>query len=98
MKKTNKAKIIKIYYFALLLIVLFQTVTTVYKLSQTIAYQDRITALQSKKQQLIKEQEQIELELARTNSLAQLKEQAQDEYIPITNVVIISADQPLALK
>lgn len=98
MKKTKINKLIKLYYLVLILVLAYQTITTVFKLSQTIAYQDRIGALQARKQELVREQEEYEVELGEMTSLISLREKATEEYVPISNIIIISADQPLALK
>jgi hypothetical protein len=98
MKKTKINKLIKLYYLVLILFLVHQTISTIFKLSQTIAYQDRIGALQARKQELVREQERLEVELGETTSLSSLREKAIEEYIPISNIIIISADQPLALK
>jgi cell division protein FtsB len=97
-KKTNFKKIANLYYFILGFALITQILTTVFKLSQTISYQHRISALQTQKQILSKEQEEIQVEISRLSSLSVNQFQVTDEFVPISTVYIIPADQTLALK
>lgn len=97
-KKAQLKPGIKLYYALIVLVLLFQTLATVIKLSQTIAYQHRISALQTQKQQLIQQNEEVEVQLGKLNSLVAVKEKAVTQYIPISAVVVLPADQSLALK
>ncbi len=98
MKKTRIHKIINLYYAVLAIVFVAYIVTTLFQLSQTISYQHQISALQERQRQLSIQQEQVELELADANSLARIQAQVEQEYKPISSVIVIEADQTLALS
>ncbi len=96
--KIKSEKIIRAYYLIIAAILLSQVVLTVFRFSQTIVYQHRISTIQSQYQKLNKEYEELQLKVAAANSLQTTQAQLDDEFNPITAVHIISSEHPLALK
>lgn len=97
LKKTKLKQIATAYYFVLGFILITQILTTVFKLSQTIAYQHRISALQTQKQILSKEKENVQIQISQLSSLSANQSLVDDEYIPISSIYVIPSDQTLAL-
>jgi|GEM_PF-1664075 len=98
LKKINFKRVAKVYYLVLGFALISQVVTTVFKLSQTISYQHRISVLQTQKQTLTKEQEEIQIEISQLSSLRADRHPEVDEFVPISTVYIIQADHTLALQ
>lgn len=99
MSKKNKLKtFIKLYYFILAFALVSQLLMTAFKLSQTISYQQRISALESQRRQLSREQEEIQIQLGKMSSLSLNQEQLTEKYQPISSVFVIPTDAPLALR
>lgn len=96
--KNKKIKLIQIYYFILAFVLISQAVITVYQLGHTVSYQHRIARLEQKKQELIKNQQAIELELGQITALSLNQAKLNEEYIDIQSPIRLTIDDSVALK
>jgi hypothetical protein len=82
---------IKIYYSALLVIVLFQVAMTIFSGSMSVYYNKKATNLSAQKQALAKEKMRLSNELAQKSSLSYIKHNYDlSQYEPISNPIVIS--------
>lgn len=93
MKKT-----VKIYYLLLLVVMVFQAVTTVFKLSKTVCYQDRINKLQQQKVSLELQAQQLDKQISQELSLTHNQLSLSSEYQPISEPIVITNTETVALK
>jgi CRISPR/Cas system CMR subunit Cmr4 (Cas7 group RAMP superfamily) len=96
--KINTQKTIKIYYLILAAVLAAQAALTVFKLGQTVSYQDRISKLQNQKRELLIEQQTVETKLGQVTSLSLNYNNFSDEFEPIEKPIHLSSDQVVALR
>lgn len=96
--KPKSTHLIKLYYGLILAALISQASLTVFKLSQTVRYQDRITQLQQQKQELLAEQRKIEAKLGVTSSLALNQASLKDNYETIDQPIHLTSTQIVALR
>ncbi len=96
--KINTQKTIRIYYLILATVLVAQATLTVFKLGQTVSYQDRIAKLQNQKRELLVEQQTVETKLGQVTSLSLNYNNLSDEFEPIQKPIHLSSDQVVALR
>ncbi len=96
--KNKKINIIKAYYFLLAFVLITQALITVFKLGHIVSYQHRIAKLEQKKQELVKQQQEIELELGKITALSLRQAELDEEYIDIQSPIRLTIDDSVALK
>lgn len=85
------------YYTVLVAAVLFQAVSTVYNLSQTMSFGSRVQALQSEQQALLKQKTALTNEAMALTSVATL-EKSETAFVAIASVTPLEASAFLASR
>lgn len=96
--KIKSTKLVKFYYFLLAALLVCQAAVTVFKLGHTVSYQHRIAKLEKEKQELLKEQEEIELQLGQAAALSFNQAELGQDYVDIQNPILLTMDSSVALK
>ncbi len=92
-------KQLKIYYTLLASAVLMQIIFTVFSLSQNIGYGQKISFLEEKKLALETQDNNLQTELASKIALSKLTAEENQEFVPITDVVLVDgSSENLALR
>lgn len=92
-------KSLSIYYGLLATTVLAQVVFTVFTLSQNIGYGQKISFLESKKNTLQIQKNEISQELAKKIAIRELEQKENSEFIAISDVMSINRNSSnLALR
>ncbi|MFZ5376922.1 MAG: hypothetical protein ACOZAN_04645 [Patescibacteria group bacterium] len=94
MKKT----IITGYYLVLATVVTVQAITTVFEMSATIGYGKQIAALQKQKSVLSKEIGQSSQLLAQKQSITSANQLFTDEFVVISQPIVINTQQTVAAR
>ena len=93
-----KVSIIKIYYVAALLLLGTQAVQTVYQLSQTIGYGQKLSHLQQQKTSLERNQMNVTKQISQISSLTALGEEDTNEFMPMTRPLLVTTNTSVASR
>ncbi|MBD3250572.1 MAG: hypothetical protein GF381_03330 [Candidatus Pacebacteria bacterium] len=91
-------RLTKYYYLSLLVVIIFQAVSTVFGLSRTVYYQRQINHLQQEYQQLSTSSFELDTQLSQELSLAANTLALSDKYTPIQDTLVLTSDQRVALR
>lgn len=85
-----KTKIITIYYITLVGVLAFQSFQTVFQLSQTIGFGQKISHLQAQKNELSRKKTNLDLEYYQLSSITMIDQQ-EKTYKSISRPIVISS-------
>jgi uncharacterized membrane protein (DUF106 family) len=94
----NRSTIIKFYYLLIVIVVITQATTTVVKLAKNLSDQHKLSNLKIQKNELLKEQEDIEKKLGEINCLTTNQVALNTDFNQINQPVVISADHVIAWR
>lgn len=92
-----KIKIINCYYLILVGIMAFQSIHTVYQLSQTIGFGQKISHLQQQKKELSAKKSQLSQDYYRLSSISMIDQEDKD-YSPMIRPIIVSGSNSVASR
>lgn len=93
-----KTNIITIYYVVAVSILGLQAIQTVYQLSQSIGFGQKIAHLQQQKEVLTNQQMDISRQISQASSLTQLGGNIEENFTPITVPILVSANTSVASR
>ncbi len=94
----NRSATTKLYYLLIVIVVIAQATTTVVKLAKNLSDQHKLSSLKIQKNELLKEQEDIEKRLGSINCLTTNQIALNTDFGQINQPVVISADHVVALR
>lgn len=93
----KKHFIIHNFYIIIGLVVAAQAITTVYQLSKTIGYGQKMAYLQRQRQEMIQEKNKLQHQRSSQQSLINLSQNSND-YLPITATITVAPNTSLASR
>ena len=94
----SRTTITKLYYLLIVIVVIAQATTTVVKLAKNLSDQHKLSSLKIQKNELLKEQEDIEKKLGSINRLTTNQVALNTDFNQINQPVVISTDHMVALR
>jgi hypothetical protein len=92
-----KTKAITIYYIALVCVLALQSIQTVFQLSQTIGFGQKISHLQQQKNILNTKKTQLTQNYYQLSSISMI-DQEEKNFRPITSPIVITANSSVASR
>ena len=93
-----KSKIITIYYVLVVTILATQAVQTVYQLSQSIGFGQKMSQLQQQKETLANQKMNLSRQISQTSSITKLGEEINNDFRPITTPILVSSNNSVASR
>jgi len=94
----NNKSIYTISYMTIIAMVSFQAMFTVFQLSQTIGFGQKVSQLNMQKNNMLAQRTSLQKNLSDKTSLYQLDEEVENEFLPISDSMQILDHTSVALR